>query len=77
MPPNKSNNAADCAAGFASKLLAGGPVVIAAEWYAANSGGRHSAFIPILHKRFNLTPLQAIQAAKLARQSENGGGRDR
>ncbi len=82
MQPNKPNNDAGGAmnkpaagGGFASasKLLAGESVVIAAQWFAANRADRHGAFIPILKKRFGLTPLQAIEAGKLAHKIEQGG----
>ncbi len=76
MPLNKPNNAADRAAGFASKLHAGElEVGIAAQWYAANREGLRRAFIPELRRRFGLSALEAIEAGKLAYkiQLEQGG----
>ncbi|MCP4408506.1 MAG: hypothetical protein GY807_12225 [Gammaproteobacteria bacterium] len=75
MQPNKSNNdaggamnkpAAGGADEFTRKQPVDGPVINAAEWYAANSDGRNGAFIPILKERFGLSALEAIEAAQLA-----------
>ena len=38
----------------------------AANWFAANRENRTRAFIPLLRERFDLTALEAIEAAKLA-----------
>ncbi len=45
----------------------------AAQWFADNRDNVAGAFIPELRRRFNLTPLQAIEAGKLAHKIEQGG----
>ncbi len=64
--PVKSEGAAD-------GTVYGVEVASAARWYANNRDSLTGAFFPELRHRFGLTPLQAIEAGKLAHKIEQGG----
>ncbi|MEP3277052.1 MAG: hypothetical protein ABJN26_06230 [Stappiaceae bacterium] len=48
----------------------------AANWWAVNKGANERSFVPILREKFDLTILEAIEAAKRASDNQYGDARE-